>query len=68
MLANTPGLRKYLDLSDDPDADQMVAQEVNLLLDPAVKLNVGILSKVVLCLVWLAALTLPTYLLLQSKF
>ena len=68
MLANTPGLRKYLDLSDDPDADQMVAQEVNSLLDPTVKFNVGIVSKILLCIVWISAIALPVYLLFQSKF
>jgi len=68
MLENTPGLKKYLDLSDDPDADQLIAQEVNSLLDPSVKLNVGIFSKIVLCMVWLGALGFPIYLLLQSKF
>lgn len=68
MLANTPGLRKYIDLSDDPEADQMVAQEVNLLLDPAVRLNVGIVSKIILCIVWVSALAFPAYLILQAKF
>lgn len=68
MLANTPGLRKYIDLSEDPESDQMVAQEVNSLLDPVVSKNVSIFWKAFILLIWLGGMVIPGYLLINLMF
>lgn len=65
MLANTPGLRKYIDLSEDPETDQLVAQEVKSLLKPFVKQNITGFWKIILLLVWIASLIIPAYLLVN---
>lgn len=65
MLANTPGLRKYIDLAQDQDTDQLVAQEVKALLKPLVTQNVSVLWKIILLLVWTASIVFPAYLLIK---
>lgn len=62
MLANTPGLRKYVDIADDPESDQMVAQEVKSLLSPTVDKNVSVFWKIALLIVWIGGLAVPGYL------
>lgn len=62
MLANTPGLRKYIDIADDPESDQMVAQEVKSLLSPNVHKNVSLPWKILLLLIWIGGVAVPAYL------
>jgi len=65
MLANTPGLRKYIDIADDPDSDQMVAQEVKSLLSPNRTENVSVFWKIILLLIWMSSIIIPGFLMVQ---
>lgn len=59
VLANTPALRKYIDLADDPDAELIVAQEVKSLLEPVTEQNLGIFGMIIVIVCWLGSLVLP---------
>ncbi len=63
VLANTPALRKYIDLADDPDAELIVAQEVKGMLEPVTEQNLGILGTIIVITCWLGSLALPIVLL-----
>lgn len=68
VLEHTPGLRRFIEQSEEEDTSNIVAGEVNNMLEAPQEKDAGLFYRLFILFVWLAAIAGPVYLILQSGF
>lgn len=68
VLEHTPGLRKFMENSEETDTSKLVAGEVNNMLEPPQDRDAGIGYILFIVFVWILAIAGPIYLVLSSNF
>lgn len=66
VLEHTPGLRRFLEQSDDEDTSRIVAGEVNNILEAPQEKDAGLFYLLFILFVWIAAIVGPVLLVLNT--
>lgn len=67
VLEHTPGLRRFIENSEDSESATIVAGEVNNMLEPPQEKDAGFLFVAFITIVWLASILAPLFLIYLSQ-
>lgn len=66
VLRHTPALEKYMSMNSDEDVEPIVAAQVNNVLATPTTQDASLLLKISIIILWISAILLPLYFLLDS--
>lgn len=68
ILDHTPNLRRFLESVEPEEADPIIASQVNSVLISPVHQDAGLIFKILVILIWLAALSIPFIIIFNFDF